>query len=81
MGVGVNSGGGGASGVDPETHGVGEEEGGRKASGVEENPGGVRHGVGQGGQIVSGQLDLPQRRQGGQIFSGRLDPQRKGRGS
>ena len=35
LGVGGDSGGREASGVDPETHGVEGEEGGRKASGVD----------------------------------------------
>ena len=48
LGVGGNSGGRKASGVDPKIHGVGGEEGGREASGVEENPRGDRHGVGGG---------------------------------
>ena len=50
-GVGGNSGGCEASGVDPEPTGVEWEEGGREASRVEENPRRGCHRVGGGGSI------------------------------
>ena len=81
LGVGGNSGGCEASGVDPEPHEVGGEEGDREASGVEENPGGGATEWERGGQIFSGRIYLPRRGRGGRIVPGRLDPQRKGQGS
>ena len=80
-GVGGNSGGPEASGVEPDPHGVEREEGDRKASRVEENPREGPPWSGGGDQIVSGRLDLPMRGRGGRVVPGQLNPQRRGRGS
>ena len=63
-GVGGNSRGCDASGVDPEPHGVKWEEGGRKASGVEENPRRGHPGVGEGVELSLD--DLTRHREGGE---------------
>ena len=70
-GVGGNSGGREASGVDPNPHGVEWEDGGREASGVEKNSGRVCQGV-TGGVELSPD-DSTRQGEGGGVKSSRDD--------
>ena len=72
LGVGGNSGGRQASGVDPEPYGAEGAEGGREASGVEENYGRGRQEVGGGGGVESSPDNSTPNGRGGESNHGRV---------